>query len=127
MKRYGKLYQEAEITLSNNEWNGADKERVFSEAETLLFEKIGRITDAVDINGKIDAIGPSVIFLATYHNNGTCEFYPGEHNFDGKQEDISEVNVTDPEDDIQEQLSLLGNRLDCDISFLTVSKEWKED
>lgn len=126
MKRYGKLHQEAEITLSNSEWNASDRERIFSEAETILFEKIREVTDAVEMDGKINPEENSILFLVTYQNNGSREFYPGEHNFDGKQADIDELDVEDPEEIIREQMIEFEDNLNCDIFFRTINKEWQE-
>ena len=68
MKKHGRLCQEAEITLSNAEWNKTDRERVFSDAETLLFDRIGKVTDAVEIDGKINPSDNSIVFMVNFHN-----------------------------------------------------------
>lgn len=126
MKTHGRLFQEAEIELYNDEWDKFDRERVLIDAETLLLDKIGEVTDAIDIDGKINPTDNSIIFMVMYHNNGIREFYPGGHNFDGQYESISEIEVADPEEEIREQAMSLENLIGCDIFFHTVNKEWRE-
>lgn len=127
MKTYGRLFQTAEIELSNDEWNEVDRQKALSNAETLLIEKVNKVTDGMDIDSKISPTDNAIVFTVAFYNDGFREYYPGIHDFDGKQEDVNEIEVEDPESEIKEQAKALEDLLDCDVYFYTINKEWRED
>lgn len=127
MKTYGRLFQTAEIELTNDEWGEADRQKALSDAETFLCEEVNKVTDGMDIDSRISPTNNAIVFTVTFYNDGFREHYPGIHDFDGKHEDVDEIDVEDPETEIREQSKALEDLLDCDVCFFTSNKEWREN